>query len=101
MIRKLIVIEVEYDETKIDNALIGDILCDRCLDINDVYSADWIDTEEGEVKVIRDTETGEEMSFREVKKEYERLKQAGETEAETLDDYLENITGKDGTCEWI
>ena len=57
--------------------------------------------EEGDVKAVRDTETGEEMSFREVKKEYERLKQAGETEAATLDDYLENITGRNGTCEWI
>ena len=36
-----------------------------------------------------------------LRSEYETLKRAGETEAESFEDYLENITDGNGTCEWI
>jgi hypothetical protein len=42
--------------------------------------------------VIRDTERGEELTLTALREEYENLKNAGETEAETFEDYLENIT---------
>ena len=51
--------------------------------------------------VIRDTECGEELTLAALREEYETLKNAGETEAETFEDYLENITDSNGTCEWI
>ena len=51
--------------------------------------------------VIRDTERGEELPLTALREEYENLKKAGETEAETFEDYLENITDGNGTCEWI
>ena len=51
--------------------------------------------------VIRDTESGEELTLTALREEYENLKKAGETEAETFEDYLENITDGNGTCEWI
>ena len=51
--------------------------------------------------VIRDTERGEELTLTALREEYETLKKAGETEAETFEDYLENITDSNGTCEWI
>ena len=51
--------------------------------------------------VIRDTERGEELTLTALREEYENLKNAGETEAETFEDYLENITDGNGTCEWI
>ena len=51
--------------------------------------------------VIRDTERGEELTLTTLREEYETLKTAGETEAETFEDYLENITDGNGTCEWI
>ena len=54
-----------------------------------------------EEKIIRDTETGEEFTYEEIEAEYERLKRDGETEAETIGDYIENITDPNGTCEWI
>ena len=54
-----------------------------------------------EKKIIRDTETGEELSLAELKAEYERLHTAGETEAASLDAYLANVTDGNGTCEWI
>ena len=54
-----------------------------------------------EKTVIRDTERGEELTLTELREEYENLKKAGETEAETFEDYLENITDGNGTCEWI
>ena len=53
-----------------------------------------------EKTVIRDTERGEELTLTELRTEYENLKNAGETEAETFEDYLENITDGNGTCEW-
>ena len=52
-------------------------------------------------KVIRDRETGEELSLIEIRIEYAILKGLGETEAETFEDYLTNITAPNGTCEWI
>ena len=52
-------------------------------------------------KVIRDRETGEELSLIEIRIEYAILKDLGETEAETFEDYLTNITAPNGTCEWI
>ena len=52
-------------------------------------------------KVIRDTNTDEELSLRELRSEYYSLRMNGDTEAETFEDYLENITSKNGTCEWI
>ena len=45
-----------------------------------------------EDKILRDTETGEEFTYEEIEAEYERLKRDGETEAETIGDYIENIT---------
>ena len=54
-----------------------------------------------EEKILRDTETGEEFTYEEIEAEYERLKRDGETEAETIGDYIENITDPNGTCEWI
>ena len=51
--------------------------------------------------VIRDTERGEELTLTALRDEYEILKNARETEAETFEDYLENITDGNGTCEWI
>jgi hypothetical protein len=54
-----------------------------------------------EKTVIRDTERGEELTLTELRAEYETLKNAGETEAETFEDYLENITDGNGTCEWL
>ena len=51
--------------------------------------------------VIRDTERNEELTLIALRVEYEVLKSAGETEAETFEDYLENITDGNGTCEWI
>jgi len=53
-----------------------------------------------EEPIIRDTETNEELTLRKLQEEYEMLKKAGETEAETFEDYLENITEPNGTCEW-
>ena len=54
-----------------------------------------------EKAVIRDTEYGEELTLTDLRAEYESLKKAGETEAETFEDYLENITNGNGTCEWL
>ena len=54
-----------------------------------------------EKTVIRDTERGEELTLTELRAEYETLKNSGETEAETFEDYLENITDGNGTCEWL
>ena len=51
--------------------------------------------------IIRDTERNEELTLIGLRVEYEILKSAGETEAETFEDYLENITEKNGTCEWV
>ena len=51
--------------------------------------------------VIKDTERGEVLTLRDLREEYETLKNAGETEAETFEDYLENITDGNGTCEWL
>ena len=50
--------------------------------------------------IIRDTERNEELTLIGLRVEYEILKSAGETEAETFEDYLENITDGTGTCEW-
>ncbi len=59
-------------------------------------------TMEAKIKktIIRDTERNEELTLIGLRVEYEILKSAGETEAETFEDYLENITDKNGTCEW-
>ena len=54
-----------------------------------------------EKAVIRDCETGEELPLSSLRKEYENLKNAGETEAANFEDYLENITDKNGSCEWL
>lgn len=54
-----------------------------------------------EKTVIRDCETGEELTLSTLRKEYEKLKNAGETEAANFEDYLENITDKNGSCEWL
>ena len=51
--------------------------------------------------VIKDTERSEELTLTELRAEYETLKNGNETEAETFEDYLENITDGNGTCEWI
>ncbi len=54
-----------------------------------------------EKTVIRDCETGKELTLSSLRKEYENLKNAGETEAANFEDYLENITDKNGSCEWL
>ena len=51
--------------------------------------------------VIKDRERGEELTLTDLREEYETLKNAGETEAETFEDYLDNIADGNGTCEWI
>ena len=51
--------------------------------------------------VIKDIERGEELTLTDLREEYETLRSAGETEAETFEDYLENITDGNGTCEWL
>ena len=53
-----------------------------------------------EKTVIRDTERGEELTLTDLRAEYETLKNGSETEAETFENYLENITDGNGTCEW-
>ena len=60
-------------------------------------------TEEAEMEkaIIRDRETGEELTMAALRSEYENLKRAGETEAASLEDYLANITDGNGTCEWL
>ena len=50
---------------------------------------------------IRDMECGEELTLTALREEYENLKKARETEAETFEDYLDNITDGNGTCEWL
>ena len=50
-----------------------------------------------EEKVLRDIETDEEFTMEEIKAEYDKLRSEGETEAETFNDYLINITDKNGT----
>ena len=51
-------------------------------------------------KVIRDTNTDEELSLRELRSEYYSLRMNGDTEAETFEDYLDQggetwfLTGK-------
>lgn len=52
-------------------------------------------------KVIHDREEDRDYSLRELRSEYYSLRMNGDTEAETFEDYLENITSKNGTCEWI
>lgn len=53
-------------------------------------------------KVIRDTEYGEEYSINELLAEFKERKAAGEFDEDMgFDDWLEEITGKNGTCEWI
>ena len=54
-----------------------------------------------ERKVIRDTEYDEEFTMTELREQYEELRAEGNSEAENFEDYLENITDKNGTCEWI
>ena len=54
-----------------------------------------------EKTVIRDTERCEELTLTDLRVEYETLKNGSETEAETFEDYLENITDGNGTCEWL
>ena len=54
-----------------------------------------------EKAIIRDRETGEELTLTALREEYETLKQTGETEAGSFEDYLENITDGNGTCDWI
>ena len=51
--------------------------------------------------VIKDTERGEELTLTELWEEYETLKNGSETEAGTFEDYLDNITDGNGTCEWL
>ena len=51
--------------------------------------------------VIKATARGEELTLTDLREEYETLKNAGATEAETFEDYLENITDGNGTCEWL
>ena len=41
------------------------------------------------------------MTIEYAKKEYEELKKSGDTDAENFDDYLENITEKNGTFKQV
>lgn len=52
-------------------------------------------------KVIVDTEYNKTYSIKQLEKIYQEAKNNGETEAVTFEDYLDNITDKNGTCEWI
>ena len=54
-----------------------------------------------EKAIMLDVELGELVTYAELLFEYTTLKDMGETEAETFEDYLENITNKNGTCIWI
>ena len=54
-----------------------------------------------EKAIIRDRETGEELTMAALRSEYENLKRVGETEAASLEHYLANITDGNGTCEWL
>lgn len=54
-----------------------------------------------ETAKIKDIETGEHFTLSQMEEEYNRLKNSGETEAENFKDYIENITGKNGTCVYI
>lgn len=62
---------------------------------------DGDDDLDGSPPLVRDRETGEVLTWRQLRSEYIRLKKAGETEDRTFNDYLENITGKDGTCDYV
>lgn len=53
-----------------------------------------------ETIAMRDVERGEGLTLATLRTEYETLKLAGETEAASFEDYLENITDGNGTCEW-
>lgn len=46
-------------------------------------------------------ENGVIISENELMQEYEELRQAGDTEAETFSDYIRNCTDKSGTLERI
>lgn len=54
-----------------------------------------------EKAIIRDTETGDKLTRTELEMEYNMLKRNRETEAETFEAYLINITDKNGTCVWL
>ena len=56
--------------------------------------------EASEMTLYRD-ERGQVISIDQLKQEYNELKQAGETEAETFNDYLINCTDQDGTLTEI
>ena len=66
-----------------------------------VRAAPQITEAKMERAIIRDRETGEELTKAALRHEYETLKKAGETEAGRFEDYLANITDGNGTCEWI
>ena len=51
--------------------------------------------------MIYDFEFDKYFTMDEMKKEFEELKKNQETEAENFQDYIENITGKDGTCKIV
>ena len=49
---------------------------------------------------IWDRETQRYFTMSEMEQEYILQRQMRQTEVATFDDYLENITGPNGTCEW-
>lgn len=57
-------------------------------------------TEKHSVRIY-DEEYDRYFTLEEMRKEYEELKKSGETEAESFNDYIENITGKNGTCKIV
>ena len=63
---------------------------------NGIYNGYCCETTHGKVYV--DTETNEILSKADLKAEYIRLKQAGETETETFEDYLKNCLSKNIFC---
>lgn len=52
-------------------------------------------------KVIMDVQYQKAYTLEQLKKVYEEAKRNGDTQAETFEDYLENITEKNGTCKYI
>ena len=51
--------------------------------------------------ILRDRESGELLSMADIEHEFDVLRDMGATDAETVEDYIKNITHKNGSCEWI
>lgn len=51
--------------------------------------------------ILRDRESGELLSMADIEREFDVLRDMGATDAETVEDYIHNITSKNGTCDWL